>query len=152
MSDDRVSDDRVGHDSGPCGEKLVGVVLVSHSAAVAASVADLARGLVGGGGAVPVAAAGGTESGELGTSAALITAAARSVDRGAGVAVLVDLGSAVLTVKALLAEGDELPGGTRLVDAPFVEGAVAAVVTASTGAGLAAVEAAAAEAYTYRKV
>ncbi len=130
---------------------MVGVVLVSHSAAVAASVADLARALVGGGATVPVAAAGGTRSGELGTSAELITAAARSVDRGAGVAVLTDLGSAVLTVKALLAEGDELPDGTRLVDAPFVEGAVAAVVTASTGAGLAAVEAAASEAYTYRK-
>ncbi|MGW3652584.1 PTS-dependent dihydroxyacetone kinase phosphotransferase subunit DhaM [Streptomyces sp. NPDC000878] len=134
------------------GTGLVGVVLVSHSAAVAASVADLARGLVGGGASVPVAAAGGTESGELGTSPELISAAARSVDRGAGVAVLMDLGSAVLTVKALLAEGDELPDGTRLVDAPFVEGAVAAVVTASTGADLAAVEAAAMEAYTYRKV
>lgn len=67
-------------------------------------------------------------------------------------AVLTDLGSAVLTVKALLAEGDELPEGTRLVDAPFVEGAVAAVVTAAAGADLDAVEAAAAEAYSYRKV
>lgn len=55
-------------------------------------------------------------------------------------------------MKALLAEGDELPAGTRLVDAPFVEGAVAAVVTASTGADLDAVEAAATEAYSYRKV
>ncbi|WP_420918253.1 PTS-dependent dihydroxyacetone kinase phosphotransferase subunit DhaM, partial [Streptomyces caniscabiei] len=73
------------------------------------------------------------------------------VDRGAGVAVLTDLGSAVLTVKALLAEGDELPADTRLVDAPFVEGAVAAVVTASTGADLTAVAAAASEAYSYRK-
>lgn len=45
-----------------------------------------------------------------------------------------------------------LPDGTRLVDAPFVEGAVAAVVTAATGADLGAVEAAAAEAYSYRKV
>jgi dihydroxyacetone kinase DhaKLM complex PTS-EIIA-like component DhaM len=133
-------------------EKLVGIVLVSHSAEVATSVAELAKGLAGGAEAVPVAAAGGTEGGELGTSAELIAAAAAAVDRGAGVAVLTDLGSAVLTVKALLAEGDELPDGTRLVDAPFVEGAVAAVVTASTGAGLDAVEAAAAEAYTYRKV
>ncbi|MYV91425.1 PTS fructose transporter subunit IIA, partial [Streptomyces sp. SID1034] len=71
---------------------------------------------------------------------------------GAGVAVLVDLGSAVLTVKALLAEGDELPDGTTLLDAPFVEGAVAAVVSASAGADLAAVRAAAEEAYGYRKV
>ncbi|MGW0995994.1 PTS-dependent dihydroxyacetone kinase phosphotransferase subunit DhaM [Streptomyces sp. NPDC002523] len=133
-------------------EKLVGIVLVSHSAEVAASVAELAKGLAGGAEAVPVAAAGGTEGGGLGTSAELISAAAAAVDRGAGVAVLTDLGSAVLTVKALLAEGDELPGGSRLVDAPFVEGAVAAVVTASTGADLDAVEAAAAEAYSYRKV
>ncbi|MGC9496474.1 PTS-dependent dihydroxyacetone kinase phosphotransferase subunit DhaM [Streptomyces sp. WG7] len=132
--------------------KLVGIVLVSHSAEVAASVAELAKGLAGGGAAVPVAAAGGTASGGFGTSSELVSAAAASVDRGAGVAVLTDLGSAVLTVKALLAEGDELPDGTRLVDAPFVEGAVAAVVTASTGAGLAAVEAAAEEAYSYRKV
>ncbi|KOG43612.1 PTS-dependent dihydroxyacetone kinase phosphotransferase subunit DhaM [Streptomyces resistomycificus] len=132
--------------------ELVGIVLVSHSAEVAASVAELAKGLVGGGNAPPIAPAGGTEGGGLGTSAELIAAAAASVDRGAGVAVLADLGSAVLTVKALLAEGDELPDGTRLVDAPFVEGAVAAVVTAATGADLPAVEAAAAEAYTYRKV
>lgn len=133
-------------------DKQVGVVLVSHSAEVAASVAELAKGLAGGGTSVPVAPAGGTEGGGLGTSSELIAAAAASVDRGAGVAVLTDLGSAVLTVKALLAEGDELPDNTRLVDAPFVEGAVAAVVTAATGADLAAVEAAAAEAYTYRKV
>ncbi|WP_030419139.1 PTS fructose transporter subunit IIA [Streptomyces sp. NRRL F-5065] len=132
--------------------KLVGVVLVSHSAEVAASVADLAKGLAGGEVAVPVAPAGGTAAGGFGTSSELVSAAAASADRGAGVAVLADLGSAVLTVKALLAEGDELPEGTRLVDAPFLEGAVAAVVTATTGADLDAVEAAAAEAYAYRKV
>ncbi|MGW5968725.1 PTS-dependent dihydroxyacetone kinase phosphotransferase subunit DhaM [Streptomyces sp. NPDC055186] len=132
--------------------KLVGIVLVSHSAQVAASVAELARGLAGSGAAVAVAPAGGTKDGGLGTSAELVATAAASVDGGAGVAVLADLGSAVLTVKALLAEGDELPEHTRLVDAPFVEGAVAAVVTAATGADLAAVEAAAADAYTYRKV
>ncbi|KOX11077.1 PTS fructose transporter subunit IIA [Streptomyces sp. NRRL B-3648] len=131
---------------------MVGIVLVSHSAEVAASVAALAKGLAGGALSVPVAPAGGTEDGGLGTSAELISAAAASVDRGAGVAVLTDLGSAVLTVKALLAEGGELPDGARLVDAPFLEGAVAAVVTAATGADLDAVEAAAVEAYGYRKV
>jgi dihydroxyacetone kinase DhaKLM complex PTS-EIIA-like component DhaM len=133
-------------------DRRVGIVLVSHSAEVAASVAELAKSLAGGGAAVPVAPAGGTEDGGLGTSSELIAAAAAAVDRGVGVAVLTDLGSAVLTVKALLAEGDELPDGTRLVDAPFVEGAIAAVVTAATGADLAAVQAAAEEAYSYRKV
>ncbi|MYT28827.1 MULTISPECIES: dihydroxyacetone kinase phosphoryl donor subunit DhaM [unclassified Streptomyces] len=132
-------------------QPVVGVVLVSHSRAVAEAVAALAAGLAGDGPKVPVAAAGGTPDGGLGTSAELIASAAREVDRGAGVALLVDLGSAVLTVKALLAEGDELPPGARLVDAPFVEGAVAAVVSASAGADLAAVVAAAEEAYGYRK-
>ncbi|MFJ5831760.1 PTS-dependent dihydroxyacetone kinase phosphotransferase subunit DhaM [Streptomyces sp. NPDC093089] len=130
---------------------FVGIVLVSHSAAVAGAVAELARGLAGGGRLAPVAAAGGTPDGGLGTSSELIAEAAKEVDRGAGVALLVDLGSAVLTVKALLAEGDELPAGSRLVDAPFVEGAVAALVTASTGGDLDAVAAAASEAYAYRK-
>ncbi|MFE5614215.1 PTS-dependent dihydroxyacetone kinase phosphotransferase subunit DhaM [Streptomyces sp. NPDC056470] len=129
----------------------VGIVLVSHSAAVADSVAALAQGLAGGGATAPVAAAGGTPDGGLGTSSERIAEAAKAVDGGAGVALLVDLGSAVLTVKALLAEEDELPEGSRLVDAPFVEGAVAALVTASAGGDLDAVVAAASEAYTYRK-
>ncbi|MFG2983671.1 PTS-dependent dihydroxyacetone kinase phosphotransferase subunit DhaM [Streptomyces sp. NPDC048258] len=132
---------------------LVGIVLVSHSARVAEAVAELARGLAVGGPhapMAPVAAAGGTADGGLGTSAESILAAAREVDRGAGIALLADLGSSVLTVKALLAD-DELPAGSRLVDAPFLEGAVAAVVAASAGAPLPAVESAAAEAYTYHK-
>ncbi|MBT2441972.1 PTS fructose transporter subunit IIA [Streptomyces sp. ISL-36] len=130
----------------------VGIVLVSHSAAVARAVAELARGLTGAGATAPIAPAGGTPDGSLGTSSELIVEAAKAVDRGAGVALLVDLGSAVLTVKALLAEEDELPEGSRLVDAPFVEGAVAALVTATAGGDLDAVVAAASEAYTYRKV
>ncbi|WP_030295417.1 PTS-dependent dihydroxyacetone kinase phosphotransferase subunit DhaM [Streptomyces katrae] len=129
---------------------VVGIVLVSHSAVVAESVADLARGLAAGGPVVPVAAAGGTADGGLGTSAERVVAAALEVDRGAGVALLADLGSSVLTVKALLVE-DELPPGARLLDAPFLEGAVAAVVAASAGAPLDAVAAAAEEAYSYRK-
>ncbi|WP_435865974.1 PTS-dependent dihydroxyacetone kinase phosphotransferase subunit DhaM [Streptomyces wedmorensis] len=133
------------------GAAFVGIVLVSHSAAVAVAVAELARGLAGGGELAPVVPAGGTPDGGLGTSSELIAEAAKAADRGAGVALLVDLGSAVLTVKALLAEGDELPEGSRLVDAPFVEGAVAALVTASAGGDLDAVAAAASEAYAYRK-
>ncbi|MEV0008315.1 PTS fructose transporter subunit IIA [Streptomyces sp. NPDC051840] len=129
----------------------VGIVLVSHSGPLAQAVAELAVGLAAGGATAPVAAAGGTSAGGLGTSTELIADAARSVDRGAGVALLVDLGSAVLTVRSMLADGDELPQGARLLDAPFVEGAVAALVTASAGGDLSAVEAAAADAYDYRK-
>ena len=96
--------------------------------------------------------AGGGPDGGLGTSADLITEAAHKVDSGAGVAILVDLGSAVLTVKVLLSEGDELPENAQLVDAPMVEGAIAAVVAAAGGADLEAVTAAAGEAYHFRKL
>ncbi|GAB2614928.1 PTS fructose transporter subunit IIA [Streptomyces capparidis] len=133
------------------GDALVGVVLVSHSRQVAESTAALAAGLVGRAPVAPVAAAGGTEDGGLGTSAELVLSALREADRGAGVVVLADLGSAVLTVKSLLADEDGLPEPVVLADAPFVEGAVAALVTASAGAPLDAVVAAAKDAYAYRK-
>ncbi|WP_431038950.1 dihydroxyacetone kinase phosphoryl donor subunit DhaM [Streptomyces sp. P6-2-1] len=129
----------------------VGLVLVSHSAEVARAVAHLAAHLTGAPDEVAIEAAGGTEDGGLGTSADLVVRAAHAVDRGAGVAILADLGSAVLTVKALLAEDGELPAHSVLVDAPLVEGAVAAAVAASAGADLEGVRAAAAEAYDYRK-
>ncbi|MBW3709245.1 PTS fructose transporter subunit IIA, partial [Streptomyces griseus] len=51
------------------GERQVGIVLVSHSGAVAESVAELARGLAAGGGTAPVAAAGGLPDGGPGGSA-----------------------------------------------------------------------------------
>jgi phosphoenolpyruvate---glycerone phosphotransferase subunit DhaM len=93
---------------------------------------------------VPVALAGGTVDGGLGTSADRVVAAIEGADRGEGVVVIPDLGSAVLTVKSVLEGVDD--GSVVLVDAPFVEGAVAAAVTAAAGAGLGAVVRAAEEA------
>ena len=77
---------------------IVGIVLVSHSAELAAGAARLASQVSGGG--VTIIAAGGTDDGDLGTSAARIRDGLRLADQGAGVVVLPDLGSAVLTVKA----------------------------------------------------
>ncbi|RKN64968.1 dihydroxyacetone kinase subunit L [Streptomyces klenkii] len=129
----------------------VGIVLVSHSREVAASTAELAKALVGTGDPAPAAPAGGLPDGAVGTSAELVRRAVGAADQGRGVAVFCDMGSAVLTVKALLAEGF---GGSevRIADAPFVEGAVAALVTASAGGDLAAVLAAADDARAYRKL
>ncbi|MGI5336727.1 PTS-dependent dihydroxyacetone kinase phosphotransferase subunit DhaM [Streptomyces sp. CA-181903] len=124
---------------------------MSHSRELAAATAGLATALVGTGDPAAVALAGGLPDGGIGTSAELVRAAVEEADEGAGVVVLCDMGSAVLTVKSLLGEG-RLPDGTRLVDAPFVEGAVATVVTASAGGDLAAVLAAAEDARTYRKL
>jgi dihydroxyacetone kinase phosphotransfer subunit len=127
-------------------------VLVSHSARLAAGAADLAAQVSGG--AVTIIAAGGTDDGGLGTSAARIAAGLRQADSGAGVLVLPDLGSAVLTVRALLADppGDLGAVSVVLADAPFVEGAVAATVTAAAGADLKTVAAAAEEAWHARKL
>jgi phosphoenolpyruvate---glycerone phosphotransferase subunit DhaM len=126
----------------------VGIVLVSHSARLAEGTADLAGQVSGG--AVRVVAAGGTEDGELGTSAEKVARAVSSAEAGAGVLVLPDLGSAVLTVRALF---EDMPGArVVLADAPFVEGAVAATVTAAAGADLKAVAAAAEEAWHARKL
>ncbi len=126
----------------------VGIVLVSHSARLAEGAADLAAQV--GGGTVTVLAAGGTDDGGLGTSADKVARALARAETGAGVLALPDLGSAVLTVRALLA--DLTGASVVLADAPFVEGAVAATVTAAAGADLTAVAKAAEEAWHARKL
>ena len=124
---------------------MVGIVLVAHSAGLAVETAALVRGIAGAD--APVAAAGGTEDGGLGTSLDLIEKALAAVDRGDGVVLVPDLGSSVLTARLL-----EEPGRVVVADVPFVEGAIAAAVTASAGAPLAAVLAAAEEARAFRKL
>ncbi|MER7363658.1 dihydroxyacetone kinase phosphoryl donor subunit DhaM [Nonomuraea wenchangensis] len=124
---------------------MVGVVVVSHSAGLAREVVALVRGIAGE--EVPVAAAGGTEDGGLGTSLDLVEAAVREVDQGDGVLLVPDLGSSVLTARLL-----EEPGRIVVADVPFVEGAIAAAVMAGTGMPLPDVLAAADEARTVRKM
>ena len=104
------------------------------------------------GGDVRIVAAGGGPDGTLGTSGDRIVRAIAAADTGGGVLVLADLGSAILSVKAALANGDL--DGTRalLADAPLVEGAIAAAVAASIGQDLEAVRGAAEEAWSVRKL
>ncbi len=112
---------------------MVGVVVVSHSGRIAEGVCELALQMAPGyGQMIP---AGGLEDGTLGTDPMRILEAFRSADSGDGVAVLADLGSAVMSAEAAV----ELLEGAfpvRIADAPFVEGAVTAVVEASSGASL----------------
>jgi dihydroxyacetone kinase phosphotransfer subunit len=122
----------------------VGIVLVSHSAALAAGTAELAGQVSGG--AVSIVPAGGTDDGRLGTSIDKVREALAAADSGAGVVILPDLGSSVLTVRALLAGDDQLPEPLAVADAPFVEGAVAATIAAAVGADCKAVAGAAEEA------
>src|SRR5215472_2034213 len=110
----------------------VGLVLVSHSARLAAGVAELAGQMTQG--KTPIAAAGGAVDDVLGTSADKILAAIQSVDGPDGVLVLLDLGSAILSAEmALEMLSDEQRARVRLSYAPLVEGAVAAALEASLG-------------------
>jgi phosphoenolpyruvate---glycerone phosphotransferase subunit DhaM len=127
----------------------VGIVLVSHSAELAQGTAELASQVSGG--AVAIVPAGGTDDGRLGTSIDKVREALAAADSGAGVVILPDLGSSVLTVRALLAGEHGLPEPVTVADAPFVEGAVAATIAAAVGADVKAVAAAAEEARNARK-
>src|ERR671922_2347966 len=121
---------------------MVGIVIVSHSATLAAGVRELAAEMSGPD--VRLELAGGIEEPEaaLGTDAVRVAEAIAQADAGDGVVVLMDLGSAVLSAETAL---DLLTAEQRehvlLCEAPLVEGAVAAAVAARMGASLAEVAA-----------
>jgi PTS hybrid protein len=111
---------------------MVGIVVVSHSSELARGLADLAGQMASPD--VRIEPAGGTADGELGTDEAGVRDAIRRADQGAGVAILADLGSAILTIRHILES--QANGHVKLIDAPIVEGAVVAAVTASAGCPL----------------
>ena len=121
----------------------VRIVLVSHSAQLARGVAELAAQMAPD---VDLVAAGGSDDGGLGTSFDLISAALAEPP-ASGIVVLYDLGSALLTTETALEFLDpDDAGRVEVVDAPLVEGALAAATTAQAGADRATVAAAAAAA------
>ncbi|GAA4705581.1 Phosphocarrier protein HPr/dihydroxyacetone kinase DhaM subunit (EC 2.7.1.121) [Promicromonospora umidemergens] len=127
----------------------VALVLVSHSVELARGVAELAEQMAPD---VLIRGVGGRPDGGLGTSLDAVQKALEEVlttladntpgdspgggADGSGVVVLGDLGSSVLTVEAVLELDESLTERVVLARAPFVEGAVAAAVTAHGGADL----------------
>ena len=128
---------------------MVGIVIVSHSHRIAEGVAELAREM--GGAEVKLETAGGLEPVDrcptspehpIGTDAVLVMQAIERAWSDDGVLVLMDLGSAVLSAEmALDLLGEERRERILLCEAPLVEGAVAAAVTAKLGMPLDAVAA-----------
>jgi PTS hybrid protein len=115
----------------------VGIVFVSHSARIAEGVVELAAQMAP---TVPLIAAGGTDDGGIGTSYDRVLQAIGKADRGAGVLLIGDLGSAILTAETAVELLDEPPaGGVLVLDVPIVEGGVAAAVAAESGEDLEAV-------------
>lgn len=128
----------------------VGLVIVSHSAQLAAGVVELAGQMTQG--KVRLAAAGGAAGGVLGTSVERIAAAIAAADQGDGVLILLDLGSALMSAEiALEALVPEQRARVQISAAPLVEGAVVAAVEAAVGSPLAAVALAAQSALTTPK-
>jgi phosphoenolpyruvate-protein phosphotransferase/dihydroxyacetone kinase phosphotransfer subunit len=113
---------------------VVGLVVVSHSAALAEGVVELARQM--GDGQVRIEAAGGMEDGEIGTDAERVRAAVERVRSPDGVLVLMDLGSALMSAEMAVEMSDPEGGPILLSEAPLVEGAVAAAARAAGGATL----------------
>jgi len=111
---------------------MVSLLIVSHSAQLAAGVKEFAEQVAGG--KVQIADAGGAADGSLGTSVDRIQERLRQVASPDGTLVLVDLGSAVLSVEmAIEALGT---GRVQISDAPLVEGAYLAAIEASAESSL----------------
>ena len=116
---------------------MIGIVVVSHSRPLAEAAVALARQMVPADAPLRMAVAAGLAGGTLGTDATAVVAAIEEVDEPDGVLVLLDLGSAVLSAEMAMELLPPDPGRrVRLSAAPLVEGLVAALPLAATGAGL----------------
>src|SRR5438105_5421710 len=100
----------------------VGIVVVSHSAALANDVVALVAALANlSPDDVPLVAAGGLNPTTLGTDAARIASAIERADQGNGVVVVADLGSAVLPALTAVEDrrAEELAARVRLSGGPL---------------------------------
>ncbi|GAA3649802.1 phosphoenolpyruvate--protein phosphotransferase [Flavivirga jejuensis] len=119
---------------------MVGIVIVSHSKMLAEGVKELANQMSQN--KVAVITAGGLEdtSSPIGTDPFKIKDAIEALSDSNGILVLMDIGSAVMNAELALDLVDErLKHKTLLCEAPLVEGAIAAVAQAMTGADIEAV-------------
>ena len=117
---------------------MVGIVVVCHSPDLARAAVNLALQMVHGP-APHIEIAAGTSDDRLGTDPTAVAQAVVAADDGEGVAVIMDLGSAVLSAELALEFLPEPGIKTRLVLAAFVEGIFAAAISAAGGAQLDAV-------------
>ncbi|WP_262402332.1 PTS-dependent dihydroxyacetone kinase phosphotransferase subunit DhaM [Actinomadura sp. CNU-125] len=111
---------------------MVGIVIVAHSRTLAEGVAEVARAM--GVGKAVVEPAGGDTDGGLGTSIVAVERAVEAASDGdAGVLLLADVGSSVLTAEMVVEDARE--GTVVLADAPLVEGVDRGGVAGRRGRG-----------------
>jgi dihydroxyacetone kinase phosphotransfer subunit len=129
---------------------MVNLLIVSHSAQLAAGVKEFADQVAGG--KITITAAGGAADGSLGTSVERIQDGLQAIPSPDGVLVLVDLGGAVLSVETAIEHAGLDPTQIIISDAPLVEGAYLAAIEAAAGASLSEAAAAALQARGMIKV
>ena len=111
------------------------ILVVSHSAEAARGIVAIASQMAGE--RVGIAACGGTDDGELGTSVPSILSALEGLlETSDGVLVIPNLGSAVLAARTAKDLLGERAGRVLIADGPVLEGTLMASVEASVGAGL----------------
>ncbi|HTQ71687.1 MAG TPA: dihydroxyacetone kinase phosphoryl donor subunit DhaM [Acidocella sp.] len=111
-----------------------GLLLVSHSSALASATEALVRQMTGERLPIALAAGAGPGRAELGTDPLAILEACESLSACHDIVVLMDIGSAVLSAEMALDLVDpSLRAKLHLAAAPFVEGALAAGVAAAAG-------------------
>ncbi len=110
---------------------MFSIIVVSHSKKLAEGVAEVAKMMARD---VTIVAAGGTDDGTLGTSYEKIAAAIEDAYTNDGVALFMDMGSAVMTAEMVV---ESMPDRRlKLIDAPLVEGVVLAAVESAAGTAL----------------
>lgn len=120
---------------------MIGLVVVSHSRALADAAVALATEMAPDTRPTVIVAAG-LDATTFGTDATAVASAIERADSPDGVLVLMDLGSAVMSAELALELLDEdIAARVTLCSAPLVEGLVAAMVTAAAGAPVQAVAA-----------
>ncbi|MCG1028865.1 PTS-dependent dihydroxyacetone kinase phosphotransferase subunit DhaM [Virgibacillus halodenitrificans] len=106
----------------------VGIVLISHSPKVVEGTKEIIRQV---NQDVAIELAGGTDDNEIGTSIDKILEAINHADKGSGVLLLYDIGSAKMNAEIAIemADGNNI----KMAEAPIVEGAYVASVEAGMG-------------------
>ncbi len=110
---------------------MFNIVIVSHSEKLAQGIAEVAKMMARN---VTIVTAGGAEDGNLGTNYNKIANALKKAYTEDGVAIFVDMGSAVMTTEMVLESIKNRR--MKLIDAPLVEGVVFAAIEAVAGTTL----------------
>ncbi|WP_102401868.1 dihydroxyacetone kinase phosphoryl donor subunit DhaM [Haloimpatiens massiliensis] len=117
---------------------MVGIVIISHSKNIVDGVEELAKQMAP---ETPIATAGGTGDGRIGTDVEKIISAIESVYSENGVIIIFDLGSAFMNAEmAIECMDDSKKSKIRIVDCPIVEGSITAAVESSIGKNVEQIE------------